>query len=460
MVKTIYNKTYRMTNTRWIVGNGENMQLWFDNWMGSSLATMLKLSTHLFPHLKATLAFVITDGKWDIPRIILDFPLVAAQIMQVTLPVSPLLDKCAWIHSPDGELSSKLAFQFLNPVPPNLDWATDIWRPCIPPSHSLIFWRFMLSKLPTDENLQLRGCTLVSMCPLCYNHADSSTHLFLECAFSQTIWHWLDTKLQRPIPLAAPTSLLSCIPQRCSSQLRDVLVAAIVHSVHAIWLARNVVRFNATSVTIHATMAKITSMIAMSGAISKGYCLRSDVVILENQFVSPLHRRVWDIIPVVWKPPSSPWVKANTGGSVRNLMAACGGIFRDSHNTFFVGFASNLGRVYVFEAEIMGLMVAMEYASSNRWTRLWLESDSSSAVQAFHKPSLIPVCLRNRWHNCTHNGMFIICSHIFREGNVCANGLAALGHDLNDTTWFTLLSPSLGPDFSRDRNELPNFRFS
>ena len=152
--------------------------------MRRSLATMLELPTHLFPSLKATLAFIITDGKWNIPRIILDFPLVAAQIMQVTLLVSPLPDKCAWIHSPDEELSSKLAFQFLNPAPPNLDWATAIWRPCIPPSHSFIFWRFMLSKLPTDENLQLRGCTLVSMCPLCYNEVESSTHLFLECAFS------------------------------------------------------------------------------------------------------------------------------------------------------------------------------------------------------------------------------------------------------------------------------------
>jgi len=122
-----------------------------------------------------------------------------------------------------------------------------------------------------------------------------------------------------------------------------VLVAAIVHSVHAIWLARNAVRFNATFVTIHATMAKITSMIAMSGGISKGYCLLSDVVILENLFVSPLHRRVRDTIPVVWKPSTISWVKANTDGSVRNLMAACGGIFRDSRGTFLGGFASNLG---------------------------------------------------------------------------------------------------------------------
>ncbi|XP_039683793.1 uncharacterized protein [Medicago truncatula] len=191
------------------------------------------------------------------------------------------------------------------------------------------------------------------MCPLCYNQAKSSTHLFLECAFSKTIWNWLGIKLQRSIPLASPSSLLSFIPQRCSSQLRDVLVAAIVHSVHAIWLARNVVRFNASSISLHATMAKITTMIAI---------------------------RVRDIIPVVWQPPTSPWVKANTDGSVRNLMAACGGVFRDSRRTFLGGFTSNLGIVSVFQAEIMGLILAMEYASSNSWTRLWLESDSSSVL--------------------------------------------------------------------------------
>lgn len=105
----------------------------------------------------------------------------------------------------------------------------------------------------------------------------------------------------------------------------------------------------------------------------------------------------------------SGWVKANTDGSVRNLMSACGGVFRDSRETSLGGFTSNLSIVSVFQAEIMGLILAMEYASSNSWTRLWLESDSSSAVQAFHKPSLIPVGLLNHWHNCTHKGLFIIC---------------------------------------------------
>lgn len=281
----------------------------------------------------------------------------------------------------------------------------------------------------------------------------------MDCKFSQTIWHWLGIKLQHPISLDSPCSLLACVPLRCSSQLRDVLIAVVVHTVHAIWVARNVVRFNASAVSLHATLAKITSMISMSGSISTGYYLFLDIVILENLFVSPSHRRIRDIIPVVWKAPTVYWVKVNTDGSVRNFMAACGGIFCDSRGTFFGGFASNLGAVSAFEAEILGLILAIEYAVSNSWSRLWLESDSSCAVQAFHKPSLIPICLRNEWHNCTHNGLFMICSHIFREGNVCADDLVALGHDIHNTVWFTQLPPSLGEDFSRDRNGLPNCRF-
>ena len=33
----------------------------------------------------------------------------------------------------------------------------------------------------------------------------------------------------------------------------------------------------------------------------------------------------------------------------------------------------------------MGPMIAMEYAAHRNWNRLWLESDSSSAVNAFKK---------------------------------------------------------------------------
>jgi len=68
-------------------------------------------------------------------------------------------------------------------------------------------------------------------------------------------------------------------------------------------------------------------------------------------------------------------------------------------------------------------------------------------------------CLRNRWHNCTHRGLMIICSHTFREGNCCADGLATLGHAETTTNWFTILSSYLLVDFARVRNELLNYKF-
>ena len=53
----------------------------------------------------------------------------------------------------------------------------------------------------------------------------------------------------------------------------------------------------------------------------------------------------------------------------------------------------------------------------------------------------------------------MLCSHIFREGNCCADKLASLGHVLTDTVWYTTMPSSLAADFSRDRNGLPNYCF-
>jgi len=87
-----------------------------------------------------------------------------------------------------------------------------------------------------------------------------------------------------------------------------------------------------------------------------------------------------------------------------------------------------------------------------------VESDSSTAVLAFKNNDLIPFRLRNRWHNC-RLGITAVCSHIYREGNCCADGLAALGHGLSGLVWFDRLPPTLSFDFSRDRNGLPNYWF-
>ena len=58
-------------------------------------------------------------------------------------------------------------------------------------------------------------------------------------------------------------------------------------------------------------------------------------------------------------------------------------------------FASNLGELSVFESDMYGYLIAMEYAACNGWSNVWLESDSTSALTVF-KSNFVPIRLRNR----------------------------------------------------------------
>jgi len=70
---------------------------------------------------------------------------------------------------------------------------------------------------------------------------------------------------------------------------------------------------------------------------------------------------------------------------------------------------------------------------------------------------LVPILLRNRWHNARNLGIQVISSHIFREGNCCADKLAALGHSIVGEIWLDNLPDEVKIDFYRDRYGLPNY---
>ena len=101
-----------------------------------------------------------------------------------------------------------------------------------------------------------------------------------------------------------------------------------MHTLHTIWWVRNSLRYSEVTPTLHSAKVRIHSFIAMSGNVYKGKCLPSDFVFLDSFAVSPHRRMVKDIVLVVWKPPTAPWLKVNTDGSVIGGHAACGGLFR------------------------------------------------------------------------------------------------------------------------------------
>ena len=94
---------------------------------------------------------------------------------------------------------------------------------------------------------------------------------------------------------------------------------------------------------------------------------------------------------------------------------------------------------------------------------MWVELDSMLVVNAFKKQALVLwMLIRNRWKNCLYivSTMNFIVSHIFREGNQCADYLANLGLICNVLiVWLQLPIGNKAFFFLKNKLGMPNFRF-
>lgn len=179
--------------TSWIIVDGSRINFWHDKWMSNSMVNILNMSVVLHQSLLALVSDFIKDNSWTIPHVIASkSPDIVAAITKVVIPISQKQDSMVWIDSIDGSLTFKAAYEHLCSPKPSVPWGKIIWQASIPSSRSYLTWRLLHNKFPTDKNLQLRGCNIVSKCDLCGVVAESSLHLFLDCSFADKLWSWFD----------------------------------------------------------------------------------------------------------------------------------------------------------------------------------------------------------------------------------------------------------------------------
>lgn len=76
----------------------------------------------------------------------------------------------------------------------------------------------------------------------------------------------------------------------------------------------------------------------------------------------------------------------------------------------------------------------------------------------------MPWHLKARWENClylTRNMSFFV-THIYREGNLCANRLANIGLSLSFSSlawWIDIPEIIIRWKYIKNRLDIPNFRF-
>lgn len=302
------------------------------------------------------------------------------------------------------------------------------------------------------------------MCSLCLSNGESYFHLFFECKFSFMIWCWFASILDTSLHFQSIEDIWTICDRQWSPQCKIVIQATIVNIFSTIWYSRNQCRFYNAKPNWKLAINNIISAVNMSGnntSKSSNSSVR-DLITLKKFNVIIHSPKPVSIKEVIWSPPYSGWIKCNTDGAANTTTSSCGGIFRDSNANILSCFAENLGGGSAYHSELSAIMRATEIAFSRGWRNVWIETDSSLVVMAFNKDSMIPCGFRNRWRNCKHllYKMNFLVTHVYREGNRCADKLASIGLDLHGITIWLCLPEFLISLFLLDKQGMPNFRVS
>ncbi|XP_019433239.1 PREDICTED: uncharacterized protein LOC109340119 [Lupinus angustifolius] len=335
------NWSITSTNSIWLIGNGENVNFWKENWLGSSLL--------------ASVSDFIVNSKWIIPAPINSlFPDVALSLANTTR--SNGVDKLVWKHSEDGLFSLKVAYDFVSNSSTPLIWCNLVWSKVTPPSSSFITWRIIHGKMPSDVNLQRRGCVLASRCNLCKKAIEDTNHIFLNCNFAISIWNWLMSIFSIKINLNSIKELIISFNNNFSKQIQQLLLICSVSTISTIWFCRNQIRFEDRVVSLNQAIARIIRDTTISGNYStmSANPFIKDLIILKHFKVSIYYNYAPKITKVLWLASSVGWIKVNTDGATFGCPSHAGGrgIFRDHKGVFLLGFGSYLNIQYALYTEL------------------------------------------------------------------------------------------------------------
>ena len=252
----------------------------------------------------------------------------------------------------------------------------------------------MDNKLPSDENLLLRGCYFPYMCSVCRNCTETSNHLFFECEFSLQLWHWLSSILNTSMQFTSLVEIWLVLDRHWSPQCKLVVKACVINIINTIWFSRNKNRFQDKIVHWRTTINLIIANVSLSGNNNQkaSYINMDEFRILKACQVTVRPPKAPIIREVISSPPITSLIKINTdGAAVKNpSKASAGGILRNGEGICFGCFAQFLGEGNVFFAELNAAMLAIEVAAARGFWNVWLERDSQLVLQAFNSNTVIP----------------------------------------------------------------------
>ncbi|XP_055834881.1 uncharacterized protein LOC129903372 [Solanum dulcamara] len=137
-----------------------------------------------------------------------------------------------------------------------------------------------------------------------------------------------------------------------------------------------------------------------------------------------------------WRKPEPGWIKLNTDGSIDRKRAGLGGLLRDYEGVAICACVSEVPCDDIFLVELLAIWRGLTLAVSIGIKRIWVESDSMSAVKAINKQQphnqKAASCLQHIWKMLNKFQKYQV-THSWRETNRAADYLSKmdiLGSDI------------------------------
>ncbi|XP_026435849.1 uncharacterized protein LOC113333641 [Papaver somniferum] len=373
-------------HTRWIVGNGDQIYVWRDNWiLEQSIIKLFLDNDYIKQNIHMKVSNLIVNNKWMIPEEMLqffttsDFPTIV-----------PGKDKIIWTAAQNGKFSVASAISFIRTDFPKLKWYKLIWKKCIHPSTCSNIWKITRGDCATDENLNKRGFHLVSRCYICNEYQDSMNHLLWECNYGQILWNCLGGIFAFKNPKSFE-DILACSKQK-STVVQEIWFIVAFNVMVYIWLTRNIVFFVSVAQNVVNAKRRILIMVKDCEVRLKGYTNNSnyDTSIMLFFEIKYKKMKTPKIIECFFHLPEENYILLCCDGASRGNpgISGYGFVIRDCYGHFIAAESGGPGITTNFLDEVMGTLCALEWAVQHNQLQVIVNADSKDSIEVFSNNNL------------------------------------------------------------------------
>ena len=181
--------------SKWVVGRGSQLSLWYDKWLDKVLLRSLILGPFNRGEKNICLKEIANFSGWNWQNI--SFSLLAqllSAIKAAPISFSALYkDHLTWFSSLSGAFELKEAYRLVGmegeddqASPFEGEW---IWKTISIPNVKCFLWQCYHNSIQVQATLAYRGIDISPSCPICNGAPETIIHVLRDCLFAKWFWN-------------------------------------------------------------------------------------------------------------------------------------------------------------------------------------------------------------------------------------------------------------------------------